>query len=62
MTRNQLPKGMYSIKEFSSWSTLGVTRIYKEISIGRLKIVKIGRRTVITAEAAEEWRAQLGIK
>jgi hypothetical protein len=59
MNRTPLPNGVLSIKDFSKWSSLGITRIYQEIRIGRLHILKIGRRTVITADAAEEWLKRL---
>ena len=48
-------KGALSIDEFRAWSSIGKTRIYKEIKSGRLKITKIGRRTIITLEHAVEW-------
>lgn len=41
----------YSIKEACKVSSLGRTTIYSHISSGRLKMVKIGGRTLIPAES-----------
>lgn len=56
---NQLNKKAFSIKEFSEVVSLGKTRIYEEIKSGRLKVCKIGRRTIITDQAADEWLQSL---
>lgn len=45
----------HSIKESASILGIGVTKIYKEISEGRLKARKFGKRTLITTEALSEW-------
>ena len=49
----------YSVTEFCKIYGLGRTRAYAEIGSGRLKAKKIGRRTVVPAEAAEEWLSRL---
>ena len=41
----------YSIKEASRATSLGRTRIYQLIAVGRLEAVKIGNRTLIPAHA-----------
>jgi hypothetical protein len=52
----------YSIDEFSA--TYGVCRakVYGEIKAGRLKIRKVGRRTIIASEDAEDWFAACAIE
>lgn len=45
----------YSISRFSDESDLGRTTIYEEIKTGRLKAIKVGARTLITAEEAEAY-------
>lgn len=50
----------YDIPTFCQLYGIGRTLTYKEIKDGRLKIVKVGRRTLITAEAAKQWLVQLG--
>ena len=41
----------YSIREACQASSLGRTTIYSHISAGRLRAVRVGRRTIIPAEA-----------
>lgn len=45
------PKLAYSIREACQASSLGRTTIYNHISAGRLRAVRVGRRTIIPAEA-----------
>jgi excisionase family DNA binding protein len=45
----------YSIDEFCDRYRIGRTTAYEEIKTGRLKAVKVGRRTLVTATAAENW-------
>ena len=45
------PKLGYSIREACQASSLGRTTIYSHISAGRLRAVRVGRRTIIPAEA-----------
>lgn len=49
----------YDILTFCGLYGIGRTLAYREIKEGRLKIVKVGRRTLITAEAAQQWLKQL---
>ena len=49
----------FPIREFCRRYGIGRTVAYKEISAGRLRAVKVGRRTLITQEAAEAWLAML---
>ena len=49
----------YSIPELEREANVGKTTLYQEINAGRLKAKKIGRRTIITADAAANWLAQL---
>ena len=45
------PKLGYSIREDCQASRLVLTTIYSHISTGRLRAVRVGRRTIIPAEA-----------
>lgn len=45
------PKIAYSIKEACSVSTLSRSTIYAHINAGRLKVVKVGGRTLIPTES-----------
>lgn len=45
----------YDIPTFCRLFSIGRTLTYAEIKAGRLKIAKIGRRTLIPAESAIAW-------
>lgn len=45
----------YTINEFCDAVGIGRNKTYIEIKEGRLKTVKIGRRTVIRRDDAEAW-------
>jgi excisionase family DNA binding protein len=45
----------FSIREFSEAFRVGRTKVYEEIKSGRLRARKVGKRTVITDDDAEEW-------
>ena len=52
----------YRIKELCQASGVGRTTIYKLIADGRLKVVRIGGCTIITADSAENlFRGQEGV-
>ena len=46
----------YSIEEFAAIYGVGRTSVFEEISSGRLRTYKVGRRRYISAEAAAEWQ------
>lgn len=48
-------KGAYSVTEFMAWASIGRTKFYHEVNEGRLKIRKIGSKTVVTAADANAW-------
>jgi excisionase family DNA binding protein len=52
-------KRAFSISEFCSLYAVGRTKAYAEISSGRLRAVKAGRRTLIPEDSAEAWLAAL---
>jgi excisionase family DNA binding protein len=49
----------FSIPEFCRRYGIGRTNAYQEITAGRLRALKVGRRTLITHDAAEAWLAAL---
>ena len=49
----------FSIPEFCRRYGIGRTNAYQEIAAGRLRAVKVGRRTLIAHDAAELWLAAL---
>ena len=45
----------YSIKEVRELTGIGHSKIYAEIQMGRLKVSKSGRRTLVLAKDLHEW-------
>jgi len=50
-----------SIGEFVQRYGVGRTTAYQEISSGRLRARKIGKRTIISVDDAEEWLHRLPV-
>ena len=50
-----IPKRAYSIPEVCQASSLGKSSIYAHIAAGRLKAKRVGRRTIVPAEALDEF-------
>jgi excisionase family DNA binding protein len=48
-----------SIRAFCERYDIGRTKVYGEIRAGRLRALKVGKRTLISADAAEEWLNRL---
>jgi excisionase family DNA binding protein len=51
--------GALSVDDVAAWAGVGRGTIYEEIRLGRLKIAKIGRRTIVRAADARAWLASL---
>lgn len=49
--KHDLPKIGYSIREACQASSLGKTTLYGHIAAGRLRVTRVGGRTIIPAEA-----------
>jgi hypothetical protein len=52
-------KPALSITEFCEAVSIGRTRAYFEIKIGRLHVLKVGRRSIITVEEMRAWLQRL---
>jgi hypothetical protein len=50
-----------SVRVFCESVGIGRTRFYQEVKSGRLKVRKIGRRTIVTVGDAEEWLDNLPV-
>jgi Helix-turn-helix domain len=48
-----------SVRAFCEIYGVGRTKAYEEINAGRLRARKAGRRTIITADDAEDWLGRL---
>ena len=42
--------------EFCYWACMCPVTAYKEIAAGRLKVMKVGRKTMVAADDAIAWR------
>jgi len=54
---NDIQKQAYRPREFQRTFGVGKSFFYDEIAKGRLKVVKAGKATLVTREAASEWLA-----
>lgn len=50
-SKHPLTKLGYSVREACEASSLGRTTIYSHIAAGRLRVTRVGGRTIIPAEA-----------
>lgn len=53
--QHAIPKRAYSISQVCEASSLGKSSIYEHIRAGRLKAKRIGGRTIVPAEALDEF-------
>jgi excisionase family DNA binding protein len=56
-----IPQRAMSIAEFCERYGPGRTKVYEELKSGRLRGRKIGSRTVITEDDAEDWLRSLPV-
>jgi hypothetical protein len=50
-----------SVPSFCESVGIGRTRFYQEVKTGRLRVRKVGRRTIVTADDADEWLCNLSV-
>ena len=48
-----------SVGEFCQRYSIGRTTVYEEIKLGRLRGLKVGKRTLISEDDAEDWLRRL---
>ncbi|MET4841930.1 hypothetical protein ABIF62_002425 [Bradyrhizobium japonicum] len=51
--------GAMTVSEFCRWACIGKTKTYAEAQAGRIKLRKIGTKTVILRSDAEAWLRSL---
>lgn len=54
--------GAMSVNDFLAWASIGRTKFYEECAAGRLRIRKVGRKTVVTMTDAQEWLDALPVE
>lgn len=47
--------GAMSVAEFCRWGCIGRTKLYSEVKAGRIKLRKLGAKTVILRRDADAW-------
>jgi hypothetical protein len=50
-----------SVRGFCEAVGIGRTRFYQEVKTGRLRVRKVGRRTIVTSDDAEDWLNRLPV-
>ncbi|MFT7571766.1 MAG: excisionase family DNA binding protein [Paracoccaceae bacterium] len=58
-TNHQVTKAAFSIPEVMESLSLGRTTIYEQIKAGNLRTLKVGRRTIVPANAVSEFLDKL---
>lgn len=53
------PPAAMTFAEFLKWSRIGKTKAYAEAKAGRLKIRKLGGKTLVLLSDAEKWLNEL---
>jgi hypothetical protein len=48
-----------SVEAFAKWASIGRTKAWDEIRLGRLRAVKAGARTLVKFDDAQSWLASL---
>lgn len=54
-----VPKASESVDEFCARYGIGRTTFYAEVKAGRLRVVKLGRRTLVPVREGELWFSRL---
>jgi hypothetical protein len=62
MTSNEMADGAMTLPEFFKWAGIAHTKTYAEAKSGRLKLTKIGGRTVVLRADARSWLASYANK
>lgn len=58
MDRDDQPTA-FSVRQFCEMHAIGRTTFYEEVKYGRLRIRKLGKRTLVLREEAERWVSAL---
>jgi hypothetical protein len=51
--------GAMSVDEFCRWACIGKTKAYAEVKAGRLRLRKIGAKSIVLRADAEAWLREL---
>lgn len=54
-------RGALTVDEFCGWAAIGRNKFYEEVKSGRIKLRKVGRKSVVTMTDAIEWLNSLPV-
>ena len=54
-------RGALTVDEFCGWASIGRSKFYEEVNAGRIKLRKVGRKSVITMADALAWVSNLPV-
>jgi hypothetical protein len=52
-------KGALTVDDFCGWASIGRSKFYQEVTEGRLRLRKVGRKSVVTVHDALAWLDRL---
>lgn len=52
-------RGALTVDQFCSWACIGRSKFYQEVAEGKVRLRKIGRKSVITVLDAKAWLERL---
>lgn len=52
-------RGALTVDEFCGWASIGRSKFYQEVNEGRIRLRKIGRKSVVLMTDANAWLANL---
>lgn len=52
-------RGALTVDEFCGWASIGRSKFYQEVQEGRIRLRKIGRKSVVTLDDATNWLSNL---
>ena len=52
---NLTNRGAMSVNEFLAWASIGRSKFYEEVGSKRLRIRKVGRKTLVAMADAQAW-------
>ena len=49
----------FAVRDFCQWANISRSTFYKEVNAGRIRPVKLGKKTLILRTEAERWLNEL---
>jgi hypothetical protein len=52
-------RGALTVDEFCGWASIGRSKFYQEVTEGRIRLRKVGRKSVVVVADARAWLESL---